>query len=215
MECSKQVIVALLVVALVYMFLTCNNINVLERFSPVSSTTLSSTPSSTHSSKLQKSPSPKVHKSPYNAHPNTPRNVQNKAFVPNTAATINKTAPNNLSVKPYTGDSGNLTLSNPNDSKIELGVCGGETGAFLSSNLLPVGSTIENDNFSEFSPANLKGKNFIDSAKFLLGTQSQTLRNASHDIRSEPPNPQKDVCAWNNTTISPDMHRRLLEIGTG
>tara|TARA_B100001094_G_scaffold331814_1_gene401471 strand:- start:16374 stop:16958 length:585 start_codon:yes stop_codon:yes gene_type:complete len=194
MECSKQVIVALLVIALVYMFLTCNNINVLEKFSPIESTPQVAAPSK---SKAQ----PVV------------RNRQ----TPQRAQAVNKTQKSNLDIKPYSGDSNHLNLTNPNESKIELGVCGGDNGAFLSSNLLPAGSNItdKDENFSEFSPANLKGKNFIDSAKFLLGTQSQTLRNASHDIRSEPPNPQKEVCAWNNTTISPDMHRRLLEIGTG
>jgi len=39
----------------------------------------------------------------------------------------------------------------------------------------------------------------------------QSLRNANHDLRSDPPNPQVIVSPWLNTTISPDLGRRPLE----
>jgi len=44
---------------------------------------------------------------------------------------------------------------------------------------------------------------------------SSSLRNANLQLRSEPANPQQDVGPWNNTTISPDINRRPLEIGSG
>jgi len=58
----------------------------------------------------------------------------------------------------------------------------------------------------------ISGKNFL-SAGALIGvnTVGQSLRNANHDLRSDPPNPQVIVSPWLNTTISPDLGRRPLE----
>jgi hypothetical protein len=58
----------------------------------------------------------------------------------------------------------------------------------------------------------ISGKNFL-SAGALIGvnTVGQSLRNANHDLRSDPPNPQIVVSPWNQTNISPDLMRRPLE----
>ena len=63
-------------------------------------------------------------------------------------------------------------------------------------------------------PGSLKGKNFL-SAGALIGvnTVGQSMRNANLQIRSEPPNPQVAVSIFNQTTISPDISNRPLEIG--
>jgi hypothetical protein len=63
-------------------------------------------------------------------------------------------------------------------------------------------------------PGSLKGKNFL-SAGALIGvnTVGQSMRNANLQVRSEPPNPQVAVSIFNNTTISPDISHRPLEIG--
>ncbi len=63
-------------------------------------------------------------------------------------------------------------------------------------------------------PGSLKGKNFL-SAGALLGvnTVGQSLRNANLQLRSEPPNPQVQVSIFNQSTISPDISHRALEIG--
>jgi hypothetical protein len=63
-------------------------------------------------------------------------------------------------------------------------------------------------------PGSLKGKNFL-SAGALIGvnTVGQSLRNANLQIRSEPPNPQVPVSIFNQSTISPDISHRPLEIG--
>lgn len=60
----------------------------------------------------------------------------------------------------------------------------------------------------------IQDQNFL-SAGFNLGidTQASSLRNANHDIRSEPSNPQVQVSPWNMSTIQPDTNRRPLEIG--
>lgn len=64
-------------------------------------------------------------------------------------------------------------------------------------------------------PGSLKGKNFL-SAGALIGvnTVGQSLRNANLQVRSEPPNPQVPVSIFNQTTISPDISHRPLEIGS-
>ena len=63
-------------------------------------------------------------------------------------------------------------------------------------------------------PGSLKGKNFL-SAGALLGTNTvgQSLRNANLQLRSEPANPQVQVSIFNQSTISPDISHRPLEIG--
>lgn len=64
-------------------------------------------------------------------------------------------------------------------------------------------------------PGSLKGKNFL-SAGALIGvnTVGQSMRNANLQVRSEPPNPQVAVSIFNQTTISPDVSHRPLEIGS-
>ena len=63
-------------------------------------------------------------------------------------------------------------------------------------------------------PGSLKGKNFL-SAGALIGvnTVGQSLRNANLQVRSEPPCPQVAVSIFNQSTISPDISHRPLEIG--
>jgi hypothetical protein len=60
----------------------------------------------------------------------------------------------------------------------------------------------------------LKGKNFL-SAGALIGvnTVGQSMRNANLQVRSEPPCPQMAVSIFNQSTISPDISHRPLEIG--
>lgn len=64
-------------------------------------------------------------------------------------------------------------------------------------------------------PGSLKAKNFL-SAGALIGVNSvsSSLRNASHDLRSEVPNPQVPVSLWMQSTIQPDISRKPLEIGS-
>ena len=58
----------------------------------------------------------------------------------------------------------------------------------------------------------ISGKNFLSAGAMIgVNTVGQSLRNANHDLRSEPPNPQTIVSPWLNTNISPDLMRRPLE----
>ena len=113
-----------------------------------------------------------------------------------------------------TGHSGSSSYAKV-DEKTEMNLpsCM-NNAAFVSSNLLPKEPS-KMESFAEFSPLNMKDTNFIDSSKFVIGTQSQSLRNANYQLRSDPPNPQKEVCPWMQSTIAPEAARRPLEIGTG
>ena len=78
------------------------------------------------------------------------------------------------------------------------------------------------DNNSEFSKLNPMGSGDLKNVSLLkaghhigINTVGQSLRNANLQLRSEPANPQLNVGPWNQTTISPDMQRRPLEIGCG
>ena len=111
----------------------------------------------------------------------------------------------------------------PNDEDdMEYGVVGAKQevnlptcSQFVSSNLLPKDDPKLDASFSEFSPAkDLEGQNFIDTNKYAIGMQSQTLRNANHQLRSDPPIANTMECSspWNNTTIDKEA-RRPLSIG--
>jgi hypothetical protein len=77
------------------------------------------------------------------------------------------------------------------------------------------------DSNSQWAQLNPSGKGELANLNLLkagyhigIDTIGQSLRNANLQIRSEPPNPQMSVSPWNNTTISPDLQRAPLEIGS-
>jgi hypothetical protein len=82
------------------------------------------------------------------------------------------------------------------------------------SELLPLDQSSIYAQQNPMGPGSLKGKNFL-SAGALIGvnTVGQSLRNANLQLRSEPPNPQVPVSIFMNSTISPDISHRPLEIG--
>jgi hypothetical protein len=56
--------------------------------------------------------------------------------------------------------------------------------------------------------------NFLEAGyHYGINTVGQTLRNANLQLRSEVPNPQVQVSPFLQTTIEPDLSRRVLEIG--
>lgn len=72
-----------------------------------------------------------------------------------------------------------------------------------------------NSKWAQANPAgqgDVKDQNFL-TASYHLGfdTQGNSLRNASHDLRSEPPNPRYRVSIWNASSYSPDLQRKSLE----
>jgi hypothetical protein len=78
------------------------------------------------------------------------------------------------------------------------------------------------DSNNQWAQLNPSGKGDLANVNLLkagyhigIDTIGQTLRNANLQIRSEPPNPQLYVGPWNQTTISPDLLRVPLELGSG
>jgi hypothetical protein len=81
-----------------------------------------------------------------------------------------------------------------------------------SVDLLPGGA---NSTWAQVVPAGqgaLTDQNFLTAGHHLgMNTVGNSLRNSSHDLRSELPNPQAQVSPWNQTTIGPDLMRRPLD----
>lgn len=77
----------------------------------------------------------------------------------------------------------------------------------------------ENSEWAKLNPmgsGDLQDVNLLKSGYHIgINTVSSSLRNANLQLRSEPANPQMAIGPWNNTTISPDVNRRPLEIGQG
>lgn len=59
------------------------------------------------------------------------------------------------------------------------------------------------------STKKIKGSHMIHPKEHMgIDTVANTLRNASHDIRGDIPNPKTKVSPWNNSTIEPDTNIR-------
>lgn len=96
-------------------------------------------------------------------------------------------------------------------------------GQFLPSECYPkdVLSSVDllpgsaNSTWAQVVPAGqgaLTDQNFLTSGHHIgMNTVGNSLRNSSHDLRSEIPNPQAQVSPWNQTTIGPDLMRRPLD----
>ena len=73
-----------------------------------------------------------------------------------------------------------------------------------------------NSKWAQVNPqgaGDIAGKNYLNAGALIgVNTVGQSLRNASWDLRSEPANPQVAVSPWFNSTIEPDINRRVLEI---
>ena len=100
----------------------------------------------------------------------------------------------------------------------DFGATPSTNGCYPRDQLTP-GELLPKDGNSTWAQQNpmgtgsLKGKNFL-SAGALVGvnTVGQSLRNANHQLRSEPPNPQVPVSVFFNSTIEPDTNRRDMDI---
>ena len=61
----------------------------------------------------------------------------------------------------------------------------------------------------------LSNRNFLQAGWATgVSTVGSTMRNANLQLRSDPPNPQKVVSPWMQTTMGPDLARKPLELGT-
>lgn len=79
---------------------------------------------------------------------------------------------------------------------------------------------LPNEATTKWAQTNPSGQGTIGDQNFLnagyhvgINTVGQSMRNANLQLRSEPPNPQKLVSPWLQSTIDPDLNRKPLEIG--
>lgn len=72
-----------------------------------------------------------------------------------------------------------------------------------------------NTKWSQVNPAgqgDVKDQNFLTAGHHIgINTIGTSLRNASHDLRPEPPNPRVNVGPWMQSTIEPDQNFRRLD----
>mgnify|MGYP001366618918 CR=1 FL=1 len=86
-------------------------------------------------------------------------------------------------------------------------------GSLKPQDLLPSQEATAWSHANPVGAGELEDQNFL-TAGFHVGinTVGQSLRNANLQIRSEPPNPQKKVGPWMQSTIEPDLNRKALEV---
>jgi hypothetical protein len=90
-------------------------------------------------------------------------------------------------------------------------------GCYMKDQLTPA-ELLPKDQNSVWASQNpmtgsLKGKQFLSAGALMgINTVGGSLRNASHQLRSEPANPQTPVSVWMQSTIEPDINRRPLEM---
>jgi hypothetical protein len=88
--------------------------------------------------------------------------------------------------------------------------------SLTSKDLLPKNAA--NTKWAQVNPAgqgDLSDQNFLNAGYHVgINTQGGSLRNSNMGLRSEPPNPQMKVSPWMQSTISPDLNRLPLEIGS-
>jgi hypothetical protein len=66
--------------------------------------------------------------------------------------------------------------------------------------------------WSEFAPQSLDGQMLLDPVKYIgVDTQGSTLKNASWDLRRDPPIPRQDVGPFLNSTYEADPWKKPLD----
>lgn len=66
--------------------------------------------------------------------------------------------------------------------------------------------------WAEYAPQTLDGQQLLDPVKYIgVDTQGSTLKNASWDLRRDPPVPRKDIGPFLNSTYEADPWRKPLD----
>ncbi len=128
-------------------------------------------------------------------------------------------APQSVGVKPANPAGMN---SGPGSASNIQTVTGGVQPNCLKQQVANPKDLLPRDNHSGWAAANPRGSGELANVNLLkaghhsgIDTVGGTLRNANLQLRSEPPNPKKQVSPWSNSTIEPDLMRVPLELGCG
>jgi hypothetical protein len=85
-----------------------------------------------------------------------------------------------------------------------------------SVDLLPkpaVSSDAQAMGWDDYAPNDLATQNLLEPAKFIgVDTQGSSLRNASYDIRRDPPIVRKDIGPFLNSSIEADPYKKPLDL---
>ena len=106
-----------------------------------------------------------------------------------------------------------VNLGNPRAESISA--CAQNAPSFVATSLLPKPSVPGQNSWDISAPQGiLANQNFLSATQQMgVDTVLSSLRNASHDIRDNIPNPINVVSPFNQTTIMPDLERRPLSCG--
>jgi hypothetical protein len=129
----------------------------------------------------------------------------------------------------YKNNSAGVKPSDPNGNEVYASAVGVHTSvpdmppSCSNNNIQNPADLLPKDTNSQWSALNPSGKGELSNINLLkagyhigIDTVGQSLRNANLQLRSDPPNPQLgNVSIWNQSTITPDLMRPPLEIGTG
>lgn len=143
-----------------------------------------------------------------------PQNISNPPVSPDQSAHIN-TAGNPVPSAPLGENSQPAGVSGVTSSHGLPPACSRQQ-VVDPAELLPKDDNSEWAKLNPIGGGDLQNVNLLKSGYHIgINTVSSSLRNANLQLRSEPANPQMQVGPWNQTTISPDINRRPLEIGGG
>lgn len=120
---------------------------------------------------------------------------------------------------------GDYAASDPQGNSMYGTVDGGAAGAGTGScfprdrlsaeELLPKDAA--NSKWAEMNPSgqgDVRDSNFLSAGYHVgINTTGSSLKNPNYQLRSEPPNPQVAVSPWQQSSITPDLNRRSLEVG--
>jgi hypothetical protein len=127
-------------------------------------------------------------------------------------------APNAIAEMNVSPSTTNVTEGFENPSPMPFAAAEKPANCYPKNQLAPQ-ELLPNDPNSKWAQVNpmgagdIAGKNFLNAGALIgVNTVGQSLRNASWDLRSEPPNPQVAVSPWMQSTIEPDTNRRVMEI---
>lgn len=144
-----------------------------------------------------------------------PSNIANPPVSPNQSSHIN-TSGNPQPSAPLGENSQPASVSDMNTSSHGLPPSCSREQVVDPAELLPKDQNSEWAKLNPMGSGDLQNVNLLKSGYHIgINTVSSSLRNANLQLRSEPANPQMQVGPWNQTTISPDINRRPLEIGCG
>ncbi len=104
------------------------------------------------------------------------------------------------------------TLVKPEDTVSQLEF---DKNKVNPTDLLPSYKNLKSDLLDDINIGELHDNYLTAKPEALIGvnTVGSSNKNPNYGIRSEPSNPRTSVSPWNVSTITPDLHRRPLEIG--